>query len=175
MIASLAWPRAMARSAAAYVAAGYRRIQVKVGGEPAEDVERVRAVRAAVPSGVVLFCDANGAWTTGQARAFLRATADEIIEVSRVYPGGMFRAPGGFDDFAGNRDAYLEAQHRNSIDGGTNDTGRCHALLSLGDRHVGVASHADVVWTHQGAVERGHRAEEGHDEPVGGAVVDLGG
>ena len=45
-------------------------------------------------------------------RAFLRATADEIVEVSRVYPGGMFRAPGGYDDFAGKRDAFLEAQDR---------------------------------------------------------------
>src|SRR5688500_13448356 len=28
-------------------------------------------------------------------RAFLRAVADEVIEVSRVYPGGAFRAAGG--------------------------------------------------------------------------------
>jgi L-alanine-DL-glutamate epimerase-like enolase superfamily enzyme len=77
-------PEAMARSAAAYVAAGYRRIQVKVGGDPALDVERVHAVRAAVPAGVVLFCDANGAWTTGQARAFLRATAD--LEITLEQP-----------------------------------------------------------------------------------------
>ena len=77
-------PDAMARSAAAYVAAGYRRIQVKVGGEPSEDVERVAAVRAAVPAGVVLFCDANGAWTTGQARAFLRATPD--LEITLEQP-----------------------------------------------------------------------------------------
>ena len=74
----------MARSAAAYVDAGYRRIQVKVGGEPAQDVERVHAVRAAVPAGVVLFCDANGAWTTGQARAFLRATPD--LEITLEQP-----------------------------------------------------------------------------------------
>jgi L-alanine-DL-glutamate epimerase-like enolase superfamily enzyme len=76
-------PEAMARSAAAYVAEGYRRIQVKVGGVPAEDVERVRAVRAAVPSDVVLFCDANGAWTTGQARAFLRATLELEITIEQ--------------------------------------------------------------------------------------------
>jgi L-alanine-DL-glutamate epimerase-like enolase superfamily enzyme len=80
---SQAPPAAMAASAAAYVAAGYRRIQVKVGGEPAEDVERVHAVRAAVPADVVLFCDANGAWTTGQARAFLRATRDLAITVEQ--------------------------------------------------------------------------------------------
>jgi L-alanine-DL-glutamate epimerase-like enolase superfamily enzyme len=77
-------PEAMARSAAAYVAAGYRRIQVKVGADPAEDVERVHAVRAAVDSGVVLFCDANGAWTTGQALAFLRATRD--LEITLEQP-----------------------------------------------------------------------------------------
>ena len=43
-------------------------------------------------------------------RAFLRAVADEVIEVSRVYPGGSFRAPGSYDDFVEKRDAFLEAQ-----------------------------------------------------------------
>ncbi len=45
-------------------------------------------------------------------RAFLRATADEIVEVSRVYPGGVFRAAGGFDAFAEKRDGFLEAQDK---------------------------------------------------------------
>jgi ATP-binding cassette subfamily F protein uup len=45
-------------------------------------------------------------------RAFLRATADEIVEVCRVYPGGVFRAAGGFDLFAEKREAFLEAQDR---------------------------------------------------------------
>jgi ATP-binding cassette subfamily F protein uup len=45
-------------------------------------------------------------------RAFLRATAEEIVEVNRVYPGGAFRAGGGFDAFAEKRDAFLEAQER---------------------------------------------------------------
>jgi L-alanine-DL-glutamate epimerase-like enolase superfamily enzyme len=76
-------PDAMARSAAAYVAAGYRRIQVKVGAEPSRDVDRVHAVRAAIASDVVIFCDANGAWTTGQARAFLRATRDLDITMEQ--------------------------------------------------------------------------------------------
>jgi L-alanine-DL-glutamate epimerase-like enolase superfamily enzyme len=77
-------PAAMAESAAAYVAAGYRRIQVKVGGDPGEDVERVHAVRAAVEEGVVIFCDANGAWTTAQALAFLRATRS--LEITLEQP-----------------------------------------------------------------------------------------
>ncbi len=45
-------------------------------------------------------------------RAFLRAVSDEILEVSRVYPGGSFRVAGAFDDFAQKRDGFLEAQTR---------------------------------------------------------------
>ena len=45
-------------------------------------------------------------------RTFLRAVADEVIEVNRVYPGGSFRAAGSYDDFAEKRDAFLEAQAR---------------------------------------------------------------
>ena len=45
-------------------------------------------------------------------RAFLRATADEIIEINRTYPDGYFRSAGSYDDFAGRREAFLEAQAR---------------------------------------------------------------
>jgi ABC transport system ATP-binding/permease protein len=45
-------------------------------------------------------------------RAFLRAIADEVLEVSRVYPGGAFRVATGYDDFAERRDEFLEAQAR---------------------------------------------------------------
>ena len=70
-------------SAAAYVAEGYRRLQVKVGGDPLADAERVREVLGAVPSDVAVFADANGAWTTGQARRFLRATRDLDLTVEQ--------------------------------------------------------------------------------------------
>ena len=45
-------------------------------------------------------------------RAFLRAVADEIIEIHRVYPEGYFRAAGSYDEFAGRREEFLEAQAR---------------------------------------------------------------
>jgi ATP-binding cassette subfamily F protein uup len=45
-------------------------------------------------------------------RAFLRAVVDEIVEVSRVYPGGFFRAPGSYDDFVLRREEFLEGQAR---------------------------------------------------------------
>ena len=67
-------PDRMAERARAYVAEGYRRLQVKVGLDPDEDIARIEAVRAAVGAGIVLFADANGGWSTHQARRFLRAT-----------------------------------------------------------------------------------------------------
>lgn len=45
-------------------------------------------------------------------RTFLRAVADEVIEVSKVYPGGSFRVAGSYDDFTEKRDAFLDAQAR---------------------------------------------------------------
>ncbi len=45
-------------------------------------------------------------------RAFLRAVADEVIEINRAYPGGFFRAAGSYDQFADRREEFLEAQAR---------------------------------------------------------------
>ena len=45
-------------------------------------------------------------------RAFLRAVADEIIEINRAYPEGYFRTAGSYDEFAERREAFLEAQAR---------------------------------------------------------------
>src|SRR5579862_913512 len=68
----------MASQARRYVDAGYTRLQVKVGREPTEDAERVTAVREAVGSGVVMYADANGAWTTQAALQFLHAVGSNI-------------------------------------------------------------------------------------------------
>jgi L-alanine-DL-glutamate epimerase-like enolase superfamily enzyme len=61
---------------------GYRRLQVKVGTDPHVDAERLGAVRDAVGSGIVLYADANGGFTTAAARRFLRATEtlDYVLE-----------------------------------------------------------------------------------------------
>jgi ATP-binding cassette subfamily F protein uup len=45
-------------------------------------------------------------------RAFLRAVADEIIEVSRSYPTGVFRSEGSYEVFLDRRDQFMEAQAR---------------------------------------------------------------
>src|SRR5262245_5017911 len=43
-------------------------------------------------------------------RAFLRAVADEVIEISRVYATGYFRCAGSYDDFVLKREELLEGQ-----------------------------------------------------------------
>jgi cis-L-3-hydroxyproline dehydratase len=67
---------AMGTRALRHIADGYRRLQIKVGGHPDLDAERLTTVRNEVGSGVVLFADANGGWTTAAARRFLQATHD---------------------------------------------------------------------------------------------------
>ncbi len=43
-------------------------------------------------------------------RAFLRAVADEILEINKVYPAGYFRSKGSYDDFATRREEFLTGQ-----------------------------------------------------------------
>ena len=59
------------------VEAGYQAVKVKVGSRtPAEDIARLRAVRAAAGDGVELRADANGAWDRPTAERVLDAAAD---------------------------------------------------------------------------------------------------
>ena len=67
---------AMAASAIRIVSEGFNRLQVKVGGNVREDIERVAAVAGSVPKGTVIFCDANAGWTPLQARQFVDATRE---------------------------------------------------------------------------------------------------
>ncbi len=63
----------LAQEAMRYVEEGFEAIKVKVGkGTPAEDVERVRAVREAIGDSIKLMVDANGAWDTMTAVAMAR-------------------------------------------------------------------------------------------------------
>ncbi len=73
----------MADRARKYIAEGYRRLQIKVGGEPLEDVARVRAVTEAVPAGTVLLADANGGWTLEAARRFLLGIGEMPIAIEQ--------------------------------------------------------------------------------------------
>jgi L-alanine-DL-glutamate epimerase-like enolase superfamily enzyme len=57
------------RQLGGWAAAGMKFVKMKVGRDPAADVDRVRAARAAIGDGVALFVDANGAYSRKQALA----------------------------------------------------------------------------------------------------------
>jgi L-alanine-DL-glutamate epimerase-like enolase superfamily enzyme len=120
-------PGRMAERAAAFVASGYRRIQVKVGGDPVVDAARVGAVRRAVGSDVVLFADANGGWSVGDARRFLLLLDDPAVtieqpcatleECARLRPG--CRHPVVLDESIDSLEALLRAHASGVADGVT--------------------------------------------------------
>src|SRR4029077_274106 len=43
---------------------------------------------------------------------FLENVANEMIELARLYPGGLFRVKGGYSDFLARKDEFLNAQAR---------------------------------------------------------------
>lgn len=69
-------PEQAAAAARRHVAAGYGRLQVKVGGEVHADAERLLAVRDAAGPAVQLVADANGGWSSATAIRFLRAAGE---------------------------------------------------------------------------------------------------
>jgi L-alanine-DL-glutamate epimerase-like enolase superfamily enzyme len=76
-------PEAMARRVADYRAEGYRRFQLKVGGDPNVDVERIRAVRAVLDPADVLVADANTGWLPHEAARVVRAVRDVDVYVEQ--------------------------------------------------------------------------------------------
>ncbi len=69
-------PDAMAGKVAGYRAEGYRRFQLKVGGDPDVDIARIRAVAAVLQPGDRLVADANTGWLQHEAMRVVRAVRD---------------------------------------------------------------------------------------------------
>jgi L-alanine-DL-glutamate epimerase-like enolase superfamily enzyme len=76
-------PDAMAARVAGYRAEGYRRFQLKVGGDPDVDVERIRAVAAQLRAGDRLVADANTGWLMHDAMRVVRAVRDVDVYVEQ--------------------------------------------------------------------------------------------
>jgi L-alanine-DL-glutamate epimerase-like enolase superfamily enzyme len=76
-------PEAMARRVAGYRAEGYRRFQLKVGGDPEVDVERIRAVAAELQPGDRLVADANTGWLMHDALRVVRAVGDVDVYIEQ--------------------------------------------------------------------------------------------
>jgi cis-L-3-hydroxyproline dehydratase len=69
-------PEEMAANVAGYQAQGYSRFQLKVGGDPDLDIERIRQVRAQLLPTDRLVADANTGWTQHEAMRVVRAVRD---------------------------------------------------------------------------------------------------
>src|SRR5262245_1869985 len=76
-------PEAMAGRVAGYRADGYRRFQLKVGGDPHVDVERIRAVAAQLEPGDRLIADANTGWLMHDAMRVVRAVRDIDVYIEQ--------------------------------------------------------------------------------------------
>ena len=76
-------PEEMAKNVADYRAEGYRRFQLKVGGDPDTDIERIRQVSMNLQAGDKLVADANTGWLRHEAMRVVHATKDLDVYVEQ--------------------------------------------------------------------------------------------
>jgi L-alanine-DL-glutamate epimerase-like enolase superfamily enzyme len=69
-------PEVMARKIAGYKKEGYTKFQLKVGGDVAQDVERIRQARGVLDKSDLLVADANTGWTMHEAARVVNAVRD---------------------------------------------------------------------------------------------------
>jgi cis-L-3-hydroxyproline dehydratase len=79
-------PAAMAADVARYRGEGYRKFQLKVGGNPDEDIRRVKEVRRVLEPGDTLVADANTGWLMHEAARVVNALAGEDVYVEAPCP-----------------------------------------------------------------------------------------
>ncbi len=76
-------PEQMAVKVAGYRAEGYRRFQLKVGGDPDTDIARIRVVSRVLELGDRLVADANTGWLPHEATRVVRAVRDIDVYIEQ--------------------------------------------------------------------------------------------
>ena len=76
-------PARMAARIAQYRKEGYRKFQLKVGGDPDTDIERITAAAAKLSRGDVLIADANTGWTQHAAVRVADAVRDVDVYIEQ--------------------------------------------------------------------------------------------
>ncbi len=76
-------PDEMAEKVAQYRSEGYRKFQLKVGGNPHVDIDRIKAVSELMQTGDVLIADANTGWLMHQAMRVVRAVRDIDVYIEQ--------------------------------------------------------------------------------------------
>ena len=149
-------PAQLAEEVGGYAERGFRTVKMKVGRNPEvmlnplpdmwapdyatatleEDVERVRAVRAAIGPKVRLAIDANNAWTPPVAIQFMRRVADQDIF--------WLEEPVATDDIAGSADVARALDV--PVAGYETATGLASFRELIARRAVDIVQ-PDVIWT----------------------------
>ena len=73
----------MAENVAAHRADGYTKFQLKVGGLPREDIERIRAVASVLTNEEILVADANTGWRVDDAARVVNAVRDQDVYIEQ--------------------------------------------------------------------------------------------
>ena len=76
-------PEMMAARVADYRAQGYRRFQLKVGGDPDVDIARIHAVAGVLQTGDRLIADANTGWTQHEAMRVVKGVGDVDVYIEQ--------------------------------------------------------------------------------------------
>jgi L-alanine-DL-glutamate epimerase-like enolase superfamily enzyme len=76
-------PESMAEKVAGYRREGYRRFQLKVGGDPDVDIQRIKKVAAELHAGDKLIADANTGWLMHEAARVVRAVRDIDVYIEQ--------------------------------------------------------------------------------------------
>lgn len=77
-------PDEMAHDAVDAIARGYDCLKVKVGKEPQKDIDRLSAIRAAVPKSTLIRIDANQGWTPKEAVRILNGMQEKGLDIEFV-------------------------------------------------------------------------------------------
>jgi len=76
-------PKEMAARVAGYRGEGYTRFQLKVGGDPDVDIDRIHAVAEKLQPGDRLVADANTGWTQHEAMRVVRGVRDVDVYIEQ--------------------------------------------------------------------------------------------
>jgi O-succinylbenzoate synthase len=118
-------PAALVARAQAAVAAGYRKVKVKI--RPGQDVDYVRAVRAALGADIGIMADANSAYTLDDADTLCQLDEFDLI---------MLEQPLGEDDLV--RHAALQRRMKTPIclDESITNADRAEDMIALGSGRI---------------------------------------
>jgi O-succinylbenzoate synthase len=120
-----ATPANLAERAIAAVAAGYRKIKVKI--EPGRDVDFVRAVRQAIGPNIGLMVDANSAYTLRDADHLAELDAFDLI---------MLEQPLGDDDLVRHAELQRRLKTPLCLDESITSVDRAEDMITLGSGRI---------------------------------------